>query len=178
MNLFNKSFNLSMSPLEQFSVSKTSISIFPSFKFEVDNNFSLFSLSCNENHLLWSGDSYITDSEGIILPSLSNFFTNISFFFLILFFFAKSAKFLDDSIVFIRDFSTVFLFTLIHIFTGLFFIVFFHNETYFQEVHIAGSTEILPTLFTQSYVNFFFYIRRYFLSYYHRFFYWNCIWKW
>ena len=155
-NFFNKTFNMSMSPLEQFSVSKTSISIFPSFKFEIDNNFSLFSLSCNENHLLWSGDTFITDSEGIILPSLGNFFTNISFFFVILFFFAKAAKFLDDSIVFIKDFSTVFLFTFIHIFTGLFFIVFFHNETYFQEVYVTDSLEILPTLFTQSYVNFFF----------------------
>ena len=121
MNLFNKSFNLSMSPLEQFSVSKTSISILSFFKFEVDNNFLLFFLSCNKNHFQCFGDSYITDSKGIILPSLSNFFTNISFLRLILFFFAKSAKFLDDSIVFIRDFSTVFLFTLIHILTLLFF---------------------------------------------------------
>ena len=90
MNLFNKSFNLSMSPLEQFSVSKTSISILSFFKFEVDNNFLLFFLSCNKNHFQCFGDSYITDSKDIILPSLSNFFTNISFLRLILFFFLQN----------------------------------------------------------------------------------------
>lgn len=154
MSFNTKTISILLSPLEQFSVSKNGFSIFPSFNFEIENHFSLFSLSCNENHLLWSGENYFTDSENIFIPNL-NFPGTFLTFFILSFFMYKVLFLWDKKILLVNDFSSVFLILTVHLFTGIFFTLSFHNEVYFQEIQNAFG-EYKPTIFSQPYLNFFF----------------------
>lgn len=154
MSFHTKTLPFSLSPLEQFSVSKNGLSIFPSFNFEVENHFSLFSLSCNENHLLWTGENYSTDAETIFIPSL-NFPGTFPTIFLLSFFLYKVLFLWDKKVFLVNDFSIVFLLVTMHLFTGIFFTLSFHNEVYFQEIQNAFG-DYTPTLFSQPYLNFFF----------------------